>query len=134
MAKYISIKGDNEWSSICSILELNGWIRPEYWEGDKGSHPGWPNTAVNALIHLFTGDNANDHENEGIEIPDLLGWHIAALAEIYSSHEVGKILDPFSQENPDIWGEETWRLHKLIIEINQRWYRDGIALHARQSG
>ena len=131
MAKYISGKGDTELSICCSSLELDGWIIPEYWEGDERSHPGWPNSAVNALIHLFTGDNANDHENEGIEIPDMLGWHIAALAEIYAGHDTGAILDPHTRESTEIWGEEAWRLRRTIIEINQRWYRDGIALYAQ---
>ena len=163
MARYTSITppeedGISEGSSTVK-LELDNWIIPMYWEADGGRQPeDWPEAAVESLINLFTGRTSLEPGSEGIEIPDVLGWHIATLIDDREGHQVSITADPLEgmseQDRRDTWRaevhqmaaygggytldalatkrarEERVRTTRFIVEHNQRWYAMGIQLYA----
>ena len=114
----------------------------------------FPATTVNALTVLFTGKRPLDGGTEGIEIPEILGWHIATLLEAWGEH-----LDGFIKEGEDyrrdgealfiratalLGGRPPYETEKVmnlelremqlrrtesIIRHTQQWYSDGLALY-----
>ena len=115
---------------VIASLELDGYVKKEDWRGDRTAGDVWPVATVNALVHLFIGVSPdNDTEGAGVEIPDQLGWHIAALIELWTDeyHPLDKI-DHWPSADPDdppYWDEERSRHRQRSV---QQWYSDGIRL------
>ena len=95
MATYTSIRPVTPgMEDVIASLELDGYVKKEDWRGDRTAGDVWPVATVNALVHLFIGVSPdNDTEGAGVEIPDQLGWHIAALIELWTDeyHPLDKI-------------------------------------------
>ena len=151
MAKYIAAdQGDG---SIAK-MELAGWYKPEFWEGDTTIPEGFPTDTVDALIFLFTGKRTHDSGTEGTEIPDVLGWHIATLIEAWGIHIFGPSYNnhQFSDHSkamrtrmayqlPELSGQDLrdvadlrffemqTRRTEAIIRHAQQWYSDGLTLY-----
>ena len=154
MAKYTMDSKPDENGHILTIakLELDNWSMPQYWEGDRKIPEAWPQAALESLIHLFTGHTADAAQQQGVEICDQLGWHIASLIELWSEHSTpidhtslycdhqtvkNFMYAKYSHEN--ILDMENLIYHETqlyymeradkIRDVVQRWYRDGIALY-----
>ena len=150
----------NENQGMIAKLDLDGWIRPEHWKGQEHHPEGWPHASVQSLIHLFTGKTPFSEDPDGIEIPNILGWHIAALIEDWGDHEPSVMEDPTERWFGDPMdrkidlgivmeipsgdyregGDEAFierrimkdsvERNRFIVEHTQRWYIAGIALYA----
>lgn len=72
----------NEHLTVSLVLE--GYQANEYWNGEIEIVEYWPLTALEVLIHLCTGRNRSDTD-ESVEIPDVLGWHIAHLMDLWTA-------------------------------------------------
>ena len=83
-----------------AFLQLDGWDQNTGWDWKNREPIGWPRTTVDGIVNLFGGPKA--------EIPDYLGWHIAALMEYWVSHDMTR---------------------KTQIEIAQRWHLAGLKLY-----
>ena len=83
MAKYTMLGPD---ATIIVKLELEGWGPPDYWRDDNQIPEGFPIVTVDALILLFTRKRTHDAGIDGVEIPEVLGWHIATLIESWGGH------------------------------------------------
>ena len=152
MARYTSRRN----SSIVADLELEGWSQPQEWKGRDNAPEAWPDTAVNALIHLFTQGPASEDQDEGRGIPNTLGWHIATLIEMWCGDETRELNCRFQapgatltlldtilstlrrsglsdEELRNMATVEAEKLHDLyrhrLTRLVQQWYGDGIALH-----
>ena len=151
MARYTA---DNEDHHLIAELELDGWSEPEYWDGSTQVPEGFPWAAMDALTVLFTGKRPLDGGTEGIEIPDILGWHIATLIEAWGGHLLGflqeyddckrdrealliraaALLDGRPQHEAEKvreleFGEMQARRTEAIIRHTQQWYSDGLTLY-----
>ena len=97
MARYATTTLENDTLLIAS-LRMEGYLQHEYWEGNETQPHFWPQTAVNGLVHLFTGLNPDsDETGEGVEIPDCLGWHIAVLMDSWCDEKC-----PLSERAPEL--------------------------------
>ena len=95
MARYVAINEKNE---TVVQLELDGYIgTPDYWPEENHPPEGWPYAAVEALVHLFTGQVPHQAGQTGVEIPDCLGWHIATLMDDFAAklHSIGDTLGSY---------------------------------------
>ena len=91
MTRYAMLDGNQ---GMIVTLDLDGWTRPEHWKGHERYPEGRPNASVQSLIHLFTGKTPFSEHPDGIEIPNILGWHIAALIEDWGEHDPSVMEDP----------------------------------------
>ena len=92
MARYYALTEPNDSGEqdFVAKLEMDGYVYPEFWEGEERVNEYWPESAVSALIFLFTNRlPLEDMTGEGIEIPDSLGWHIALLMDFWSDDYCG---------------------------------------------
>ena len=156
MARYIALKEDSRGDiTHLAQLELEGHLAPGWWYDEGDPKEDWPEAAIGGLIHLFTGQRVNDDTTgEGVEIPDVLGWHIAVLMESWSEQfchlgEKGGGLDskdsPAMVEYMEFNGPQGKYPSKADLSyadrlifyrhaqhrqnIVQQWYSDGIRLY-----
>lgn len=152
MARYIpwGKADDKGHQSFVGDLELEGYFAPSYCPADGGGSQEWPFNAINGLIYLFTGQIGDD--SDGIEIPEVLGWHIATLIELWSQESC-----PLGEEGAGLLDESKLGLAEYLAfqapeyppkqalqyanclmcyrhakhrqRIVQQWYSDGIRLY-----
>lgn len=154
MARYTTYAPEEEpqYPTFIAKLNLENWHPPEHWEGDHRASEEWPQATIESLIHLFTGNTSEATGQEGIEIPDQLGWHIAHLIELWQqslypidnnalndapealAHIVAAKYKPSNNGSLlALQGYES-ELHHIervdkIRDVVQKWYADGIALY-----
>ena len=113
MAKYYTETKDGDKVKEVVVLEMDGWQTPAEWDGKRQCPRYWPAAVVNGLIALFTGENPQEAGPEGVQIPDPLGWHIAALMEDW-------IIFSYTNAGPP---------EKMMPPQSQIWYANGLSLH-----
>ena len=62
-------------------LSIKEWEPPHNWDGEAQAPAGWPHTAVDALIQLFTGHTPDASAHGAVALPVPLARHIAVLIE-----------------------------------------------------
>lgn len=102
MATYITSKDGDE----APELQLIAWSPSPHWTDQKVMPFHWPTTKIFALIRLFRNHASIPQNQEKLEIPDQLAWHIAVL------------MDDWVQINANLHRED-------IIRV---WYAQGIQI------
>ena len=159
MAKFTTIKREPNGSyTIIAKLELDGWSSPEFWPEDFSipTGYGWPMSAIDALLNLFTGNSSMTSDHEGIEILDCLAWHIATLIDDWRDHlwsidaspyddvqgDRNAVGDTFMAELPEHIPSGQARLvadknqasleierTKFLVSHTRKWYGQGLILY-----
>ena len=93
-----------------AILEMEGWDQTPEWDWETREPRSWPAAVVAGLVFLFTNTRMHEGGSEGVQIPDILGWHIAALMEAWAvQHHTTAHMEP-------------------MPGYAQKWYANGLNL------